>query len=145
MIHPTQEASPKIWILIKYWIPVLLYCSMIVYFSSQSHPSHDLPSFVFGLNDKLIHGVEYGILGILLYQAFQQTTQTRGSISLAIICSAVFGISDEIHQWFVPHRQADAWDVFADTVGATCFVFAWVFISKHYHAYRKNLQSSDMQ
>jgi len=124
-------------ILIKYWAPVLLYCGMIVYLSSQSYPSRYLPSFLFGLSDKLVHGVEYGILGILLYRAFHQTTRTIGSISLAIICAVAFGTSDEIHQWFVPNRQADIWDLVADSLGATLFILAWAFLTKRCRVLRQ--------
>ncbi len=145
MIHPTQDAPQKKWNLIKYWIPVILYCCLIVYLSAQSYPSQHIPSFLFGLSDKLVHGVEYGILGILLYQAFHQTTPTIGSITLAVICALIFGISDEIHQWFVPHRQADTLDLLADVVGATFFVFAWVFLTKQYASYRQALHDTDIR
>ncbi|MDH5562898.1 MAG: VanZ family protein [Nitrospirota bacterium] len=84
------------------------------------------------MGDKLAHGLEYGILGILLFRAFQKTTHGMRSISLAIICAVAFGLSDEIHQWFVPHRQADIWDLLADTIGATGFILAWVFVTKAY-------------
>ena len=117
---------------IRYWIPVILYCTMIFYISSQSYPSRHLPSIFMSLSDKLVHAVEYGILGILLYRAFHQTTPTNKSISLAVIGALAFGISDEFHQWFVPHRQADTWDVVADTLGASCFIFLWVFLTKRF-------------
>lgn len=84
------------------------------------------------MSDKLAHGLEYGILGILLFRAFQQTTQAIGSIKLAVICAVAFGLSDELHQWFVPHRQADIWDLVADTAGATFFILAWVFLLRTY-------------
>jgi len=84
------------------------------------------------MSDKLLHALEYGILGILLYRAFHQTTTAIGSIILSIICVVVFGISDEIHQWFVPNRQADSWDLLADTVGATFFILTWAFMTKKY-------------
>jgi len=140
MAFPKSQAPSKKWLLIQYWIPVFLYCGIIIYLSSQSYPSRHLPSFLFGLSDKLVHGVEYGVLGILLYRAFHQTSGTIGSISLAIICAVAFGISDEIHQWFVPHRQADTWDVLADTLGATLFVFAWIFLSKKYRFFHHTPQ-----
>jgi VanZ family protein len=34
------------------------------------------------------------------------------------LSAALFGLSDEIHQSFVPFRTADAWDVLADALGA---------------------------
>lgn len=131
MANQHQNSSSKIQPFIRYWLPVIMYCSLIVYLSSLSYPSRHLPSFFSGLSDKLVHGIEYGILGILLFRAFQQRHPTIGSVGLAIVCALAFGISDELHQWFVPHRQADTWDVLADTLGATFFVSAWVFITKH--------------
>jgi VanZ family protein len=139
MAHQTSRPPSERWLLIKYWAPVLLYCGVIVYLSSLSYPSQHLPSFLFGLSDKLLHSLEYGILGILLYRAFHQTIRANRSIILSIICVVAFGISDEMHQWFVPNRQADLWDLLADTVGATFFILTWVFIKRKY-SLRQTLQ-----
>lgn len=130
MVHQTADQASKRWLFIQYWGPVLLYCGIIVYVSSLSYPSKNLPSFFSSLSDKLVHGVEYGILGILLYRALRHTTQISQSIGVAIFCAAAFGISDELHQLYVPHRHADIWDVIADTSGATFFILIWVFITK---------------
>lgn len=88
------------------------------------------------MSDKLLHGLEYGVLGILLYRAFHQAMRTLGSISLAIMCAVGFGISDEIHQWFVPNRQLDIWDLLADTLGASIFIVSWVFLTKKISTYQ---------
>lgn len=114
----------------KYWGPVVLYALAIVYLSSQSYPSQQLPSFIFSVSDKFLHACEYGVLGILLYRAFKHTTPNARSIGLAIICVLAFGISDEVHQWFVPQRQADVWDVVADTFGAAFLILGWVLITE---------------
>ena len=130
MAHQPAQPESNTWLFLKYWGPVLFYGSIIVYLSSQSYPSQHLPSFLFSMSDKLLHGLEYGMLGILLYRAFYQTIGSIGSMSLAIICAVAFGISDEIHQWFVPNRQADIWDLLADTLGASIFIVSWVFLTK---------------
>lgn len=114
----------------KYWGPVVLYALAIVYLSSQSYPSQQLPSFIFSVSDKFLHACEYGVLGILLYRAFKHTTPNARNIGLAIICVLAFGISDEVHQWFVPQRQADVWDVVADTFGAAFLILGWVLITE---------------
>ena len=129
VIHPQRKISKKD-LLLKYWVPVLIYALLIFYLSSQSYPDQHLPSFIFGLSDKILHAFEYGILGILLYRAFKQMTQTTQSISLAIICVIAFGITDEMHQWFVPQRQADVWDLVADIVGAAFLILVWVMITE---------------
>ncbi len=136
MIHQTTQRASKIRKILIYWAPALFYCGLIVYLSSLSHPSQNLPSIFSALSDKLVHGVEYGILGILVYRAIQHTTQIRQSIGMAIFCAVIFGISDELHQWYVPHRHADIWDVVADASGATFCILIWVFIMKKWiHSY----------
>lgn len=130
MAIQTSSTRSKTAFFLKYWGPVFLYGVCIVYLSSQSVPNEHLPSFMFRLNDKFLHGLEYGVLGILLYRAFRQMTHTAGSMALGILCVIAFGISDEIHQWFVPQRQADVWDLFADTIGAAFMIFGWVAITE---------------
>lgn len=136
MPHKSSPPQSKTWLFMKYWGPVLFYCAIIVYLSSQSYPSQHLPSFFYSMSDKLLHGLEYGVLGILLYRAFHQAMRTLGSISLAIMCAVGFGISDEIHQWFVPNRQLDIWDLLADTLGASIFIVSWVFLTKKISTYQ---------
>ncbi|MCA9424620.1 MAG: VanZ family protein, partial [Candidatus Omnitrophica bacterium] len=43
----------------------------------------------------------------------------RKWILIAIALSALYGISDEFHQSFVPERTSDIFDWFADLVGAS--------------------------
>jgi VanZ family protein len=42
----------------------------------------------------------------------------------AILIAAAYGVSDEVHQSFVPMRSVEAMDVVADTVGAAVAAFA---------------------
>jgi VanZ family protein len=47
-----------------------------------------------------------------------------------VLSTALFGLSDEIHQSFVAFRTADAWDVLADAIGGAIGVgFYFVLIS----------------
>ena len=39
-------------------------------------------------------------------------------VILSALSSSVYGISDEIHQYFVPSRMADIADMAANTVGS---------------------------
>ena len=127
---PPHSNISKSFIILNYWGPVVLYALAIVYLSSQSYPAQQLPSFIFSVSDKFLHACEYGVLGILLYRAFKHTTPNARSMGLAIICVIAFGISDEVHQWFVPQREADILDVVADTFGAAFLILGWVLITE---------------
>jgi VanZ family protein len=46
-------------------------------------------------------------------------------IGLSILSAGLFGLSDEIHQYFVPARNADLWDFIADMIGSLSGVFLY--------------------
>ena len=110
------------WLFLWYWAPVLLYAALIFYFSSLPYPEDKLPDFVLKkVSDKLLHLVEYGVLGVCCYRAFRWAagaTSARYAVVFAIMASSFFGMTDEIHQAFVPFRESSWLDWVADTVGA---------------------------
>jgi len=94
---------------------------MVVIFTVSSMPSQDLPSVGVPHADKVAHIIEYLILGFLLIRAI---SGSFGNIGLAkiiisvIIITSLYAILDEWHQSYVPGRQCDIFDFFADLVGA---------------------------
>ena len=115
-----------------YWVPVALYAGVIFYLSAQSHPEEQLPSFLLkDVSDKVLHGVEYGILAVLCYQAFRRAAGpavARQAVVLAIVTASVYGVTDEVHQFFVPFRESSWQDWLADTIGAAIGAISWRFI-----------------
>lgn len=112
----------------SYWLPVVAYAGLIFYLSSLPHPTEELPSWFGPFNDKLIHVVEYGVLGILLYRALRWASGAWFATHawwLASLGAVLYGVTDEIHQSFVPPREADHLDVVADAVGALFLTFGW--------------------
>ena len=115
-----------------YWVPVALYAGTIFYLSSQSHPEEQLPSFLLkDVSDKVLHAVAYCILSLLCYRAFRWAAGpavARQAVVLAIVTASVYGITDEMHQLFVPFRESSWQDWLADTIGATIGVTSWRFL-----------------
>ncbi|RMH09828.1 MAG: hypothetical protein D6704_00540 [Nitrospirae bacterium] len=113
---------------IRYWLPVVIYGGSIFYLSALPDP---LPAFGDALpefNDKILHGFEYGLFGILWYRGFRYGMGEKGAqyaAILAIVASILYGMSDEYHQWFVPLRTPEFADLLADGVGAAVGVFTW--------------------
>ena len=112
-----------------YWGPVCGYAGLIFYLSAQSHPEDDLPSFLLKeVSDKVLHAVEYGILAVLCYRAFRWAAGSaiaRQAVVLAILTASVYGITDEVHQAFVPLRESSWQDWLADTIGAAIGAVSW--------------------
>ena len=115
-----------------YWTPVTLYAGTIFFLSAQSHPEEQLPSFLLeGVSDKVLHAVEYGILSLLCYRAFRWAAGpavARQAVVLAIVTASVYGLTDELHQLFVPFRESSWQDWLADTIGAVIGAMSWRFL-----------------
>ena len=115
-----------------YWAPVALYAGMIFFLSAQSHPEDQLPSFLLKeVSDRVLHAVEYGILSLLCYRAFRRAAGpavARQAVVLAIVTASVYGLTDEVHQAFVPLRESSWQDWLADTVGAIIGAISWRFL-----------------
>lgn len=115
-----------------YWLPVALYAGAIFYWSAQSHPEDQLPSFLFeDISDKVLHAVAYSILSLLCYRAFRWAAGpavARQAVVLAIVTASAFGLTDEVHQYFVPFRESSWQDWLADTIGAAIGALSWRFI-----------------
>jgi VanZ family protein len=124
----TQTVSKDRAISIRYWL-VLGWVLLIFYLSSQS--SFGSFSSPFTYFDKLAHVGEYGVLSLLLYRAFINTTGSlcrRHPVMLSILFSVLYGLSDEIHQMFVPMRKAELADLLADSAGVGLF-YLCLFVS----------------
>jgi VanZ family protein len=97
------------------WAAVGAYASLIFWLSSQSDP---LPELTVRIWDKVLHLCEYGALGALLLVALLQSgLAPRRALALAALLASLYGASDELHQSFVPGRDADPRDWVADTLG----------------------------
>lgn len=62
------------------------------------------------------HFVEYFIFGVLLLNALRFHMPLSRAVLLAIVIGSAYGITDEIHQLFVPERSCDPMDWFVDTI-----------------------------
>lgn len=112
----------------RYWVPVVIYAGLIFYISSLEHPELYAPSWFELLGDKLLHALEYSILGILCYRSFRHAAgawSARHALILGVIVAAAYGVTDELHQAFVPTREASLLDVLADSIGASVGAGLW--------------------
>ena len=98
------------------WLPVLVYMAAIFYIQGLSNPP--APA---GANDKVLHLLGYAALGLLAARAAAGGLGRRVTLGAALVAVAVasgYGITDEVHQGFVPERTRDILDWYADTAGA---------------------------
>ena len=92
------------------------WAALIYYLSDQ--PRIDIPS-LFPQQDKAMHLIAYGVLGFLAMGACKAGRCRHRATHYWLVVSLVglYGVLDEIHQYFVPGRQSDVLDVLADVSG----------------------------
>jgi len=93
---------------------------MGVIFMVSSIPGSSLP----GGYSVQGHLAEYALLGALLTLALPDRSPVAPWAFAALALGSLYGVSDELHQWFVPGRVPDVLDWTADTVGAAVGVSA---------------------
>ena len=71
--------------------------------------------------------MEYAVLGFLIGYSLK-SSGIRRYILCGWILASIYGITDEIHQSFVPMRDASVFDVFADGLGS----FVGAYCNKHF-------------
>lgn len=104
----------KKWFRVFSWALLVAYMGLIFWLSSLTV----LPvPMRFPYEDKLIHAIAYAVMGFLAGNAFADGTQKK-RFWLAFALVSLYGISDELHQAFVPGRETSFGDWLADTVGA---------------------------
>jgi VanZ family protein len=104
-------------VLVRYWLPVLLYVSLI--FGLSSFPGLQAPVDL-GISDKLVHATEYGLLGFLLVRALRGSNAISASAPAAaasVLIGLVVALADELYQSLVPGRSSDPLDYAADASG----------------------------
>jgi VanZ family protein len=82
----------------------------------------DVPDLLPGASsDKLAHGIVYSGLGFLLARALTAARPERLGLRLTatvVLLAVLYGLSDEVHQLFVPGRAFELRDLLADLIGS---------------------------
>src|SRR5438132_12494466 len=152
----------------KYWLPVLIWLGLIFASSSDALSAEQTSRFLvpflrwldpqisfatiaaihFALR-KLGHLTEYAIFAALLWRALRRGTRLQAKMSilflLAWLAAAIFAVTDEFHQSFVPSRTASPIDIMIDICGAMigliiCMMFATQGRSSTFNQKTRKLQ-----
>lgn len=149
--HYAKFANPRAWqSFLRNWGPAALWASIIFSLSTDSFSSSNtggflepLVSAIFAgitaeqfelihlLIRKLSHWSEYFIFSLLLIRAVHGRLKGKGELRRAIWVAAavaLYALSDEIHQVFVPSRSPSLADVTIDSFGGICGIL-WTYLS----------------
>lgn len=117
------------------WLPVILWMGLIYYLSAQTGEDSSILSsnltvriIAFtrlGVSEDIFNSVLrtfahfslYFVLGILIINSLQNYNYRLNDIFITIFIGVVYAVSDEIHQYFVPGRAAQIFDIMIDFIG----------------------------
>lgn len=137
----------------RYWLPVILW--MILIFSGSGDalsvqrtsriigpiihwlfpnmPPQKAEALIITLR-KCGHGIEFGLLSLLLWRALVKPSKKNkpawcwADTRLAFLLTALYAVSDEVHQSFITTRQGSFRDVIIDCIGAAvALLLLWLF------------------
>lgn len=129
---------------LNYWLPPLLWASVVFFFSSASFSSDNTSPLFLPLLQWLLpharaewihsfhylirktgHFMEFFIFAMLLYRAFRggrglhwQGRAAAWTLSVVLL----YSVADEVHQRFVPSRSGALSDTLLDFFGGCCAV-----------------------
>jgi VanZ family protein len=113
------------------WILTILWMGIIFAGSSFELKPGASP---FTYADKVAHFFEFGLLGILLFCSLKRSFAHLPATVLILLATALtgmYGLSDEIHQLYVPTREFSGYDIIADVSGGFACTLCWyLFLRK---------------
>ena len=134
--HPCEKSAYSRAFLIMSWAFVAAMLVLIFYMSSKSGEILDTGSGIISIvRNALIaattslfghaidvspigHFAEFFLLGLALVNALRLTFPLGKASLYALICASAYGVSDELHQIFIPGRTCDPVDWLVDTLAA---------------------------
>jgi len=118
--------------LVFYLLPVIVYMGLIFVMSSMPG-QYVVPekSLGFSVPQGIKHAAEYFVLSVLLVRALaQRRTNITTPFLLAVILSTIYGITDEIHQAFVPTRYFSFYDLAFNFFGSVSIFPVCLMVSR---------------
>lgn len=134
-----KVASPKpMSFIVVSWVLVAAWACFIFYMSSNTGDDlndgtgmfslifqalKDVQTQILGPDadaiNSIAHFCEYTVFGALWANALRCHMPLRRACVLAILCTSLYGVTDEFHQLFVPDRMCDPVDWLVDTAGGS--------------------------
>ena len=100
---------------------------LLLIFIESSIPGDKIPKVGFEFGDKVIHFMVYSVLYLLFFYSLKNQSKyvklRKFAPEFSLLFTALYGITDEIHQYFVPNRSCELYDWLADTAGALTVYF----------------------
>tara|TARA_A100000164_G_scaffold44372_1_gene33688 strand:- start:128 stop:466 length:339 start_codon:yes stop_codon:yes gene_type:complete len=96
---------------------IILFGYMLLILIVTLIPGKSLHNIEILSQDKILHFIEYSILGVLSFKAF---SDLKNSVFLVIFFGTSFGCLNELIQILIPGRTPSLYDSLANLLGVSC-------------------------
>ena len=96
---------------------IILFGYMLLILIMSLIPGKSLENIEILSQDKILHFIEYSILGVLGLKAF---SNEKNSVILVIFFGTTFGCLNELIQIIIPGRTPSLYDSLANLLGVSC-------------------------
>ncbi len=104
---------------LAYRAPALGFAVLI--FIMSSIPGYEFPRLPFYSFDKIVHAIEFGLFGMLLFRAFRYPKPLKRPYLMTLCTGIPYAALDELHQLFVAGRVCSIADFVMDVLGLVVF------------------------
>ena len=123
-----SEIKPK-WSYTDYLktLPAVILGIIIFYFSSLSNPyPTPPPQQIAILLNSLMHLCEFGLLSFLIFFGISPRVKPIYLLTIAFL----YAFFDEVHQFFIPYRYFDVFDLIIDSLGVVIGFISYLCAKK---------------
>lgn len=104
---------------VRAWLPTLFVATSIFILSAQPTFGITLEGWRSEVLSNVVHFVEFAALAAAIaYGLKAEGMELEDAGKIAILMAFLFGVTDEIHQRFVPGRSSSPLDLIPDLIGA---------------------------
>ncbi len=114
---------------ICYAVPLISVMALIFYMSSLSYIPESGVSDVFSIKPLIYHFSVFLLLAFLSKRCFAAYNFNNPALT-AFIFVLLYSLTDEMHQYFVPNRNFDIFDILIDNLGSFMIVFYLFYKTK---------------
>ncbi len=129
---------------ISLWLPVGIWMGTVFWLSAQQSLPNVPGLCAVDWGDKICHTVMYVIGGALIWRALDMKSGWQ-RIMVAVAFAAAYGLSDEVHQYFVPNRSSDIYDLLCDVTGSAFAAVVLTLINGGFNYAKRTKGRTDLR
>ncbi|MEK6872515.1 MAG: VanZ family protein [Nanoarchaeota archaeon] len=104
------------------WLVTVIIAVLIFYISSLTFPAGGGTGYL----SYIYHFTVFSYLALFLLISITKGKKSKSLLILGVVLAIIYGISDEIHQYFVPGRYSSFKDILINSIGVLIISIGYI-------------------